>query len=198
LWSDHREKAKEETSEEIVKSLDQLEAGNFTTATKDFTGIQKEGGAGAIAVAKLARAAIALQQNRQADAVSIYGEVASDSAMPQPYRDLALVRQTSLNYEKMKPSDVVAKMKPLAKPGSPFFGSAGELLGAAYLDLGKPELAGPLFAQIAKDTNVPATLRSRARQLAGLMGVDAIVDVDQTLKDMSKDDQEQQAPAGAQ
>jgi hypothetical protein len=198
LWSDHREKAKEETSEEIVKSLDQLEAGNFTTATKDFAEIQKEGIPGAAAVAKLARAAIALQQNRQADAVSIYGEIASDGAMPEPYRDLALVRQTSLNYEKMKPGDVVTKMKPLAKPGSPFFGSAGELLGAAYLDLGKPELAGPLFAQIAKDTDVPATLRSRARQLAGLMGVDAIVDVDQTLKDMSKDDQEQQAPAGAQ
>lgn len=197
LWSDRNEKGKEETSEEIVKSIDQLEAGNFTTATKDFTAIEKKGTPGAAAVAKLARAAIALQQNRQGDAVRIYGEIASDSAMPGPYRDLALIRQTSLNYEKMKPGDVVAKMKPLATPGSPFFGSAGELLGAAYLDLGKPELAGPLFAQIAKDTNVPSTLRSRARQLAGLMGVDAIVDVDQTLKDMSKDDQ-QQAPAGAQ
>ena len=43
LWSDRNEKGKEETSEEIVKSIDQLEAGNFTTATKDFTAIEKKG-----------------------------------------------------------------------------------------------------------------------------------------------------------
>ncbi|WEK47525.1 MAG: tetratricopeptide repeat protein [Candidatus Andeanibacterium colombiense] len=198
VWKDHREKALDQTSEEIVKALDQLEAGNFATATTQLIAIEKEGPAGAVAAAKMARAGVALQQGRAADAVRIYGEVATSSDSPGPYRDLALIRQVSAGYATMKPAEVVARIKPLATPGSPFFGSAGELLGAAYLDLGKPELAGPLFAQIAKDETVPASLRSRARQLSGLLGVDAIVDVDQTLKDMHQNEQDQQAPAGAQ
>ncbi len=40
---------------------------------------------------------------------------------------------------------------------------------------------------------MPDSLRSRARQLAGLMGIDAIVDVDQTIRDLRRDG-EQQAP----
>jgi len=76
---------------------------------------------------------------------------------------------------------VVARLKPLAVPGNAWFGSAGELVGAAYLKQGRPELAGPLFAQIAKDKTVPETLRARARQLAGVLGVDAIEDVGQAL-----------------
>ncbi|MBO9497910.1 MAG: tetratricopeptide repeat protein [Novosphingobium sp.] len=196
-WQSYREKGRDETSEEIVKAMDQIEAGNLATATTQLTAIEKKGSDGAVAVAKLSRAAVAMQQGRPADAARIYGEVAASGDTPQPYRDIALIRQVSVNYASMKPSEVVEKMKPLAKPGEPYFGSAGELLGAAYLDLGKPTLAGPLFAEIAKDENVPSSLRSRARQLAGLMGYDAIVDVDQTLKDMRKDEQQQQA-AGAQ
>lgn len=199
VWKDRRDAGHEVVSENLVKALDQLDAGNFATAAKQLRGIEKEGTAGAAAVAQLARADAALKQERKADAARIYGEVASDGDAPQAYRDLALIRQVSLLYpgKEMTASDVVNKMKPLAKPGSPFFGSAGELLGAAYLDMGKPELAGPLFAQIAKDETVPDSLRSRARQLSGLMGVDAIVDVDQTLKELQNNNA-QQAPAGAQ
>ena len=198
FWKDSRENSQDETSEEIVKALDQLDAGNFETATKSLTAIEKDGSDGAVAVAKLARAGVAVQQGRMDDAARIYGEVATDGDTPGPYRDLALIRQVALSYNKMKPADVVAKLKPLAKPGEPFFGSAGELLGSAYMDLGKPELAGPLFAQIAKDEDVPDSLRSRARQLAGLMGVDPIVDVDKALKELQASEQGQEAPAGAQ
>jgi hypothetical protein len=38
----------------------------------------------------------------------------------------------------------------------------------------KPDLAGPLFAAMAKDASVPQSIRSRARQMAGLLGVDAV------------------------
>jgi hypothetical protein len=197
LWSGYTEGQKEESSEQLVKAIDNLEAGNFDTASKSLLQLEKEGEPAAAAVAKMARAAVALQQQRPADAAKLYGQIAADTDMPAAYRDLALIRQVSLDYETMKPSDVVAKMKPLAKPGEPYFGSAGELLGAAYLDLGKPDLAGPLFAQIAKDEDVPASLRSRARQLAGLMGIDAIVDVDETLKEMRRDGEGEAAPAAA-
>jgi hypothetical protein len=93
---------------------------------------------------------------------------------------------------------VVDRLKPLAVPGNPWFGSAGELVGMAYLRQGKNDLAGPLFAAIAKDESVPASLRSRTRQLAGLLGYDAVVDVDAALAEMRNDEQAPAAPAAAE
>jgi hypothetical protein len=71
---------------------------------------------------------------------------------------------------------VIDRLKPLAVPGKPWFGSAGELVAQAYLKQGKTEAAGALFGSIAKDKTVPDTLRRRARQLAGQLGVDAVED----------------------
>ena len=73
-------------------------------------------------------------------------------------------------------------MKPLAVPGNAYFGSAGELVAMAYLEQGEREQAGTLFAAIAKDEDVPQSLRARTRQMAGLLGVDAIEDVDELLE----------------
>ena len=42
------------------------------------------------------------------------------------------------------------------------------------MKLRKPELAGPLFAAMSKDEGVPETIRTRAVQMAGLLGVDAV------------------------
>ena len=69
---------------------------------------------------------------------------------------------------------VIDRLKPLSIPGNPWFGSAGELTALAYMKLGKDNLAGPIFAQIAKQEGVPASGRSRAQQMAGALGVDAV------------------------
>ena len=43
-----------------------------------------------------------------------------------------------------------------------------------------------MIGEIAKDEEVPESLRSRARQMAGLLGVDAIEDVDQVLDELAE------------
>jgi hypothetical protein len=193
-WSGHREAQLETQSENIVKALDQLDAGNLGTADNAFAPLAGNGGKGAETVAKLARAGIAAQQGKIDAATKIYTEVAADGGVPGPYRDLATIRGVALNYDKLKPEQVIERLKPLAEPGKPYFGSAGELLGAAYLDQGRKDLAGPLFAAISKDKDVPQSLRSRARQMAGALGVDAIEDVDKTLAEINQDNNAQ-APA---
>jgi hypothetical protein len=40
--------------------------------------------------------------------------------------------------------------------------------------MGKDNLAGPIFAQIAKQEDAPQTLRSRAQQMAGALGIDTV------------------------
>ena len=65
----------------------------------------------------------------------------SDSGLPQPYRDAALIRQTALEFDQLQPQEVIARLQPLAKPGEPWFGSAGEMTALA-LDQAGPEARG--------------------------------------------------------
>ncbi|OYW44197.1 MAG: hypothetical protein B7Z08_11920 [Sphingomonadales bacterium 32-68-7] len=181
LWDRHSEGQLEERSEKLVGAYDALQIGDVATSETELKALAADGGSAAAASAKLALAATALGQNRPADALKFYGEVAGDADAPQPYRDLALIRQVAAQFEDMPPQQIVDRLKPLAVKGNPWFGSAGELVAMAYLKQGREELAGPLLAEIAKDETVPDTLRSRTRQLAGLLGYDAVVDAAQTL-----------------
>lgn len=174
LWWDNSTKAEGATrSERTILALDRLAAGELDAASKDFQALAKEPNDGTRAVALMQLAAIAVQQGKLEDAAKQFAAIAADPKLPQTYRDLATVREVALRFDSMKPEEVIARLKPLAVPGNAFFGSAGELVGMAYLEQGKPELAGALFAQIGKDPKVPQSLRVRMRQMAGGLGFDA-------------------------
>jgi hypothetical protein len=192
-WSDHREGQIEQRSEKLVAAFDRLDAGQMEQATGDLAALSEDGSSATAISAKLARAGIALRDNRQDEAVKLYESIAGDADAPKPYRDLAAIRAIATQFDKLDPQVVIDRLKPLATPGNPWFGSAGELVAMAYMKQGKEELAGPLFAAIAKDEDVPQTLRSRTRQLAGLLGYDAVTDVDETLAEL----REAEGAAGA-
>lgn len=125
------------------------------------------------ASALFTKAALALEKGDSPAASKIYGGILADEGMPQAYRDAALIRHTALEFDKLKPDEVIARLAPLAKPDSPWFGSAAEMTGAALIRQGKKAEAGALFARIANDKNVPDSLRARSVQIAGSLGVDA-------------------------
>ena len=117
-----------------------------------------------------------LIDNQPDKAAALFRQVADDKSIAQPYRDLATVRMVAVQFDKLPPQQVVDRLKPLAVPGGPWFGSAGEMVASAYLKLNRPQEAGKLFAAIAKDKKVPDSLRSRAVQMAGSLGFDAVQD----------------------
>lgn len=182
-WDSSREAELEAQSEAIVSALDSVDAGDFAGASEKVDPLIEEGSIGARTAARFLQAAAALEQDEPARAVEIYAAIAADAEAPQPLRDLALIREVSTNFDDREPADVIAKLAPLAVPGNAYFGSAGELTAIAHLEAGNEAEAGALFAAIARDETLPETLRSRARQMAGLLGVDAIDDVDQLLED---------------
>ena len=199
-WSDYREGQLEERSETLITAFDDLDAGRIDQADGDLAALAEGDSSAAAISAKLARAGIALRDSsRRAEAVALYEGVASDADAPQPYRDLAAIRAVAANFEQMESQAVVDRLKGLATPGNPWFGSAGELVAMAYLKQGRENLAGPLFAEIAKDEDVPQTLRSRARQMAGMLGYDAVEDVNRTLAEMREESDAAalSVPAGA-
>jgi hypothetical protein len=176
-WSHSSKQAEGEVGEQFTLALDKLDASNFAAADKELAGVIAKGDEGSAASAKILRGGIALKQNKPDDAAKLFAEVAGDAKTPQPFRDLAMIREIAVKFDSLPPQQIVDRLKPLAVPGNPWFGSAGELVGIAYMKQGRNDLAGPLFAAISRDKEAPDSLRRRTRQLAGLLGVDAIDDV---------------------
>ena len=184
VWDHYAERALEEQSETLISALDYATQRDFVTASQKVEPLLAEGNSpGARAAARFVQAGAAIERGETARASALYKAIAADTTAPPALRDLARIREVGVNFDSMKPADVIAQLSPLAQAGNPWFGPAGELVAMAQLEAGNRAAAGKLFADIAKDENQPETLRSRARQMAGLMGVDAVVDVQQLLKD---------------
>ncbi len=126
------------------------------------------------ALALQTEADILLRKNDIKGAAAKFAAIANDETLAQPFRDLALVRQTAAEYDQLKPQVVVERLRPLAVKGNAWFGTAGEMVAIAHLRMGRRDLAGQLFGQIANDKDVPASIRQRTVQMAGAMGVDAV------------------------
>jgi hypothetical protein len=186
-WKDHREGQREKVSEEYVQALDQIDAGDRAKATAALDPIAQKGTPAAKAAATMLEAGLMIAKGDSAHATTMLFKLADDKDAPEEFRNLAAIRGVAASFDTMKPEAVIARLKPLARPGNPWFGSAGELVAAAYLKQGKKDLAGPLFAAIAKDKDAPQSLRSRSRQMAGQLGYDAITDVDQVLAEQRSD-----------
>ncbi|WP_336986975.1 tetratricopeptide repeat protein [Altererythrobacter aquiaggeris] len=181
FWQGQRAGNDEKRSEQLVQALDQIEARNLQSGNDALQPLIADGSGATKSAAQMLSASLALEQGKKAEAVKLFAAVANDEDAPEAYRSIARIREVASNFDAMKPADIVAKLRPLAVPGAPFFGSAGELLAIAYMEQGQNAEAGTLFASMARDETVPDTIRSRARQLAGLLGVDAIDDVDDVL-----------------
>jgi hypothetical protein len=188
LWDNYREGQLEAQSEALISALDYTDQRDFKTASDKAAPLMtNSNSAGARTAARFVQASAALEQGDTAKATGLFKAIAADADAPPALRDLAKVRDISTNFDTMKPADVIAQLGNLAKPGNPFFGSAGEMVAMAHLESGNRAAAGRMFADIAKEEDLPETLRSRARQMAGLMGVDAIVDVKKLLEDEGVD-----------
>ena len=172
-WQNQKGQQAAHDSEAMSAALDKVGSGNIKGAAADLVPLSESSNDVTRATALLGRASLAVQQNDRKAASDIYKQVAADEDLPQPYRDLATVRGAMVDFDSMKPDDVIARLKPLVEPGKPFFGSAGELTGMAMLAKGDRAGAGQLFARIAADRQVPESIRNRAVQVAGSLGVDA-------------------------
>ena len=177
-WQHRQEKKAGEQAEQLNAIFDDLQVNKVKEAGPRLDTLAKEGTPGYQAAALLTKADIALGEGRDAEAIKGFKAVAENDDFAEPYRQLALIRQTAAEYEKLQPQAVIDRLKGLAVAGNPWFGSAGEMVAIAYMKQGKPQLAGPIFAAMAKDAQLPDTVRSRAVQMAGSLGIDAVPDTE--------------------
>jgi hypothetical protein len=172
-WQQHRHQRAEAEVEQLAAIYKDIGTGNTAKVPSELDSLSRSGSAGVRGTAMFTSAALSIQQNDHKAAIAKYKQIVADSGLPQPYRDAALIRQTALEFDDIDPGQVISRMAPLAKVGTPWFGSAGEMTALALIKQGKNQQAGQLFASLAKDSNVPESIRNRALQIAGSLGVDA-------------------------
>jgi len=172
-WRQHKQAEAAGHVEQLAGIYRDIGTGNTAKAPAELDQLANDSSKAIRASALFTRAALAIDKNDRKTALANYREIAGESSFPAPYRDAATIRLTALEFDQIKPDEVIARLKPLAVPGNPWFGSAGEMTAAALIKQGKKLEAGRLYAAIAKDKSVPDALRTRSVQLAGSLGVDA-------------------------
>ena len=171
-WQERQKQRSAGQSEELSAIFTDIGSNRLANAKPRLEALQTGGNSVVRATAILTQAAVALEAKDRKTALAKYKALA-EADVPEIYRQLGLIRATSLEFDSIKPEDVIARLQPIAKAGEPWFGSAGELTAMAYLKQGQRQPAARMFAAIAADQAVPESLRSRATQIAGTLGVDA-------------------------
>lgn len=173
IWYQQHKHARAEAQvEQLAQIYKDIGTGNTAKVPQQLDQLAESGSEAVRASALFTRAAFAIQQNDLKLALAKYKMIESDSSLPQAYRDAALIRETALQFDQLQPQQVIARLQALAKPGNPWFGSAGEMTALAMIKQGKKQQAGQLFATLAKDQDVPDSLRQRAVQIASSLGAD--------------------------
>ncbi len=175
-WKDRQRTQAGEQGEALLQAIQHLERGEAGQATPLLAELETSRIKGYRAAALFTRAGIETEAGNLDAAIATLRTIAEDQSLGEPYRQAALVRQTTLEFDRIQPQVVIQRLGNLARPGQAWFGTAGELVGIAHVRMNRPDLAGPLFAQIGRDETVPASIRTRAIQMAGALGVNAMPD----------------------
>jgi hypothetical protein len=170
-WNQHKAQRSEAEVEQLSQAYQEIGAGNMSRAPQQLDALSDSSSKAVRASAQFARAAVTLQQGNLKAAAAAYQSIAADDSLPAPYRNAAIIRQTALEFDQLQPQQVIARLEPLSKRGEPWFGSAGEMTGLAMLKQGRRQEAASLFAAIGKDSSVPDSIRARASDLAGSLGI---------------------------
>jgi len=174
FWQERQRAQAAEQGEQFVAVLNDISTGRTGKPVEQKLAAIASASSGEMAgLAQLTAGALALQNGDRSKAVTSFQAVAGDDDQPQSVRTAALMRQTALEFDQLQPDQVIARLQPYATPDSPWFGTAGEMTAMAMLKANRKAQAGQLFGRIASDNDVPGSIRARALQIAGSLGVDA-------------------------
>ncbi|MFN3943355.1 MAG: tetratricopeptide repeat protein [Allosphingosinicella sp.] len=175
-WQHRQDVRAGEQGEALVGVLDDIEAGRREGAAQRLDELADGGNRGYRVAALFTKAGLAMDEGNEAAAIEALQAISGDTAVAEPYRQAALLRQTQIEFDRLQPAQVIERLGPLAQAGNPWFGSAGEMVAAAHIKAGRPQAAGPILTAISRDENVPEPIRSRAVQMAAALGLDAAVE----------------------
>jgi hypothetical protein len=172
-WQNYRQSRIEAQGATLTSIVEDMGTGAYRGTAPRIAELEKSGNEAYRALGLISRANLLAQEGDAAGAARILGQVAADEDVPEEVRHGALVRQTIVEYDRLQPAQIIQRLRPLVRAGGPWHGTAGELTAHAHLRAQQPQQAGQVFAAVARDETVPESIRSRAVQMAGGLGIDA-------------------------
>lgn len=163
-WNAWSQSQSEAQALKLQTAYDSIGSGDAKAAKAPIDELATSGKPGYSALARLMQANRLLEAGDTKGAAAKFGEVAGDASVGQPLRDLATIRQTTIEFDTLAPQQIIDRLKPLATKDSAWLGSAGEMTAMAYLRLNKPDQARTMFKMIAENDKVPESFRLRAAQ----------------------------------
>ncbi len=177
FWQSRQGAARGADGEAFHALMEKIQAGPNAEADKELARLAKDGTPAYRAMAIIQQSNQKAADGDRKAAAALLAWLAKDDTVDKSLRDLALIRQTALEFDTLEPAAVIARMAPIVSPTDPvsaFFPGAAELTAIAHYQAGRFKEAGELFARIARHEGVSDSLKSRTGQMAGMLGVDAL------------------------
>jgi hypothetical protein len=138
-----------------------VEQGKSAEADAAFAEITKSGHRGYSVLAKLAQAASLGRDGKKDEAIKIYDDVAAQSAIDHPLRNLAKVRAAYLLVDTASKDDLVKRLAGLDGATSSWRHAVREIMTLANVRAGDLKAADEQAQLILADPATPAALRTR-------------------------------------
>lgn len=174
FWQDRQDSAAGERGRAFATALDAMGAERPKAASDQANALARGDDPSYRALALMIQGNSAAARGDARTAAARFGAVANDTNIDQTLRNVALLRQVLMEFDTTPPASVIARLRNLVATPGPTFASAAELTALAHMKLGQDREAGLLFKRIAETPDVSESLKSRAIQMAGTLGVDAV------------------------
>jgi hypothetical protein len=158
----------------LTSALRATETGASKETEQKLTGLAASGTKGAATLARFRLAADAERLNGKQKAMASFDELAADSSLQRPLRDLARVRAAWLALEAHDRKGVSARVEQLAESDGPMRHSARELLALAAYQEKDLNAASRWFNAIISDPASPPELRSRGEIMISLLEAEGV------------------------
>ena len=138
-------------------------------AAEKLAALAEESPAGYAALAQLRRAAALAEEGDRQGAISVYEQLASNSAAGEIIQELAQIKAASLLIGNASHDDIRLRLVGLTGEGKPWRNLARELLGLSAYKAGEYAEARSLFQEITRDNTATPGLRDRAHVMIALI-----------------------------
>ena len=161
-WESWQTSKADKASAAYDRGLESLQANNPVTADAAFVQAVKEGNGAYKALALMQRSGIALNDHRDAEALTLMDEAAKAAHDPL-LSDIAALKAAWMAMDtNASLEDVQARLKPLAGDKRPFKAYAREAQAMALLQHGKGAEARDILLLLKNDLDVPQDVGQRA------------------------------------
>ena len=120
-------------------------------------------------VARLQAAGLKARSGDREQAIALYNAIASDSVVPVPYREFAIIAAVMLQVDTGDAKVLLGQIRPIAEGGGAWRFSALELSGVLAQRIGDKDMAKAMFTRIADDAEAPQTIRARATEMLAIL-----------------------------